>query len=107
MITAKEAKEISDMSDLKVQNLIKSNIEYQIRKAAEAGLCKVFIFCQNEPTYMNIKATAFEKRVMMELTKLGFMAQFGRDGAPYVPPGLANDLGEGPQHQNCGYHISW
>ena len=109
MITAEQAKKLYDESGAEVDSYLNRTIAPEIEKAAKAGKRSVFIHVGSEPPYGSTKALnkPLHKSTMMKLTELGYKVSWGDDGAPYVPPGLADDYGEGPEYTNVGIHISW
>ena len=109
MITAEQAKKLYDESGVAVDSYLNRTITPEIEKAAKAGKRTVFIDVGSEPHYRSIKAlqTPLHTSTMMKLTELGYKVSWGTDGASYVPRGLADDYGEGPEYINVGIHISW
>ena len=37
----------------------------------------------------------------------GYVVSIEQDGASYVPRGMADDEGDGPEYTNYGFHIGW
>ena len=109
MITAAEAKTLYDESGVAVDSYLNRTITPEIEKAAKAGKRTVFIDVGSEPHYRSIKAlqAPLHSSTMMKLTGLGYKVKWDTDGDPYVPRGLADDYGEGPEYTNVGIHISW
>ena len=108
MITAAQAKNLYDESGVEVDSYLNRTIAPEIEKAAKAGKRGVFIQVGSEPPYGSKALQApLHTSTMMKLTELGYKVNWGADGAPYVPRGLADDYGEGPAYTNVGIHISW
>ena len=109
MITAEQAKKLYDESGVAVDSYLNRSIAPEIEKAAKAGKRSVFIHVGSEPPYGSTKTLKeqLHSSTMMKLTELGYKVKWDTDGAPYVPPGLADDYGEGPEYTNVGIHISW
>ena len=109
MITAEQAKKLYDESGVEVANYLNKTIAPEIKKAAKAGKRSVFIHVGSEPPYGSTKTLKehLHSSTMMKLTELGYKVKWGTDGDPYVPRGLADDYGEGPDYINVGIHISW
>ena len=108
MITAAQAKNLYDESGVRVDNYLNKTIAPEIEKAAKAGKRSVFIHVGSEPPYGSKALQApLHTSTMMKLTGLGYKVSWGTDGDPYVPRGLADDYGEGPEYTNVGIHISW
>ena len=109
MITPEQAKKLYDESGVAVDSYLNRTIAPKIEKAAKAGKRNVFIDVGSEPAYRSIKATKepLHASTMMKLTELGYKVSWCTDGASYVPLGLADDYGEGPEYINVGIHISW
>lgn len=106
MITAKEAKELYDKSGVEVENFV-NQLEKPITEAATSGQRCVFFHIDAADVNSQIKPTALHKKVMDKLFELGYRVQFSRDGHSYVPPGLADNFGDGPKYTNYGLAIHW
>ena len=109
MITAEQAKKLYDESGVAVDSYLNRSIAPEIEKAAKAGKRSVFIHVGSEPPYGSTKTLKeqLHSSTMMKLTELGYKVKWDTDGDPYVPLGLADDYGEGPEYINVGIHISW
>ena len=109
MITAAQAKNLYDESGVEVDSYLNKTIAPKIEKAAKTGKRTVFIDVGSEPQYRSINAlqTPLHTSTMMKLIELGYKVRWGTDGAPYVPLGLIDDYGQGPEYINVGIHISW
>jgi hypothetical protein len=109
MINAKEAKALYDKSGHEVANFIKNKVEPVVIKAATDGKRKVFI--QLGATQfefeMRVKITSVNQGVVEALKELGYVVSIEQDGASYVPRGMADDEGDGPEYTNYGFHIGW
>jgi hypothetical protein len=109
MITAKEAKQLYDESDAKIEQFLKNSVEKRVADAAKSGNRFIFIFLGTLGPYEYIdqKPTPLDKAVVKKLQELGYHANFDINGPRYVPRGLADDEGNGPSHQNYGIKIAW
>ena len=109
MITAEQAKNLYDESGVEANSYLNKTIAPEIEKAAKAGKRSVFVHVGSVPLYGFIKTPKeqLHTSTMMKLDELGYKAIWVTDGASYVPPGLADDYGEGPEYINVGIHISW
>lgn len=108
MISAKQAKELYDQSGAEVEKFLKHNVEQKIKDAAGSGKRHVFICQGSIVSYSHPTMTPLEKGVMDALTELGYKVSFTKHtDHTYVPRGLADDNGNGPEHQNYGFNIGW
>lgn len=107
MITAQKAREMYEKSNARVVKYLDCEIEPLILKAVEGGKCQCMIHIGATPTYQTVQADPFQQKVMEELRKIGYKTKFGSYGDKYVPRGLADDEGNGPDHRNYGFEISW
>ena len=109
MINAKEAKVLFDKSGQEVANYIKNKVEPVVIKAATDG--KRYVFIQLGATQfefeMRAKITSVDQGVVETLKELGYVVSIEQDGASYVPRGMADDEGDGPEYTNYGFHIGW
>jgi hypothetical protein len=86
------------------------HVEKKIIDAAKAGKRRVFISISSLGPFdhLDTKITPLNKAVLAKLIELGYSASIEKDGAPYVPRGLADDFdNSGPMHTNYGFKISW
>lgn len=109
MITAKEAKELCDLSGAEIEKFLKNKVGPIVTEASIAGKRQVFISLGTVPTYVrsSITITPVQLAVVDRLKELGYRVEIKTDGDEYVPGGLADDDGNGPEHQNYGIQISW
>ncbi len=107
MIPATRAKEIYDGTGVEMQTYLTTTVEPQVIDAAEKGKKELTIHLGCEPTYLAPKPTNLQNAAVAELKRLGYSAEIRSYGAPYVPRGLADDNGNGPQHRNYGLVIGW
>ena len=109
MINAKEAKALYDKSGQEVADYLKHTVEKEVTKAATAGKRKVFILVGSTQFEfeMRVKITSVHQGVVEALKELGYVVSIGQDGESYVPRGLADDDGNGPEYTNYGFHIGW
>lgn len=109
MITAKEAKELYDESGHEVEQFLKYTVEPEVTKAAKGGKREVMIYLGSIPpfSYAHSTITPLQTAVINKLKELGYLAEIKAYGEKYVPRGLADDDGNGPQHQNYGIQIWW
>lgn len=112
MITAKEALALATRDEVAVENLLKQ-LDPLIRAAATAGkrsyeikavgwtACEMFWM---ERTAANAKT----ELAMNALKKLGYSANWGPVGTPYVPASMRDDYdGSGPMCCNLAITIRW
>ena len=109
MITAKTAKELYDNSGHEVEQFLKSQVKPLVIKAASSGKLKITIHLGSlaQFDYLDSKITPLHNAVVEKLKTLGFMCSIECYGDKYVPPGLRDDDGNGPIHQNFGIYIEW
>ena len=109
MITAKEAKTLYDESGAEVEQFLKHTVEPEVTKAAKGGKRQVMIHLGNVPpfNYVYSTLTPLQTAVVDKLKGLGYRAEIKAYGEKYVPRGLADDDGNGPQHQNYGIQLNW
>lgn len=110
MITAKEAVALFDHAGKEVDDYLKYTVEPKVVKAAETGNRNVTIFLGSVAVSCNNLYGIVDKITIAakaKLTELGYIADIYTYGEAYVPKGLSNDDGRGPQHKNYGLHIKW
>ena len=109
MISAQEAKLIYDNSGVEVQEFLDQKIEHAVKIAAGLGKRYYIYHLGSIAPYMRIHQE--DHRVEMlaaeELKKLGYHVSIGTYGDSYVPRGLSDDEGNGPDHKNYGITIGW
>lgn len=111
MITAKEALALATRDEIAVENLLKQ-LDPLIRAAATAGKRSYEIkaggWTACETFWMECTADAKTKLAMNALKKLGYSANWGPVGTPYVPASMRDDYdGSGPMCCNLAITISW
>jgi hypothetical protein len=116
MITASQARERSNMSKKSVEKFI----DWLGEKIAKAADDELFVYEYHGGSPCDpVKSTSIESFREFEIppfwdraiTKLraqplNYMVDI-KPGAPYVPRGLANDDGEGPEYVNYSMIIRW
>jgi hypothetical protein len=109
MITAQEAKRLYDESGKEIQDFIKFTVEKEVIKAATSGKRQVSIHLGSIEMFYHLdqEITPLQKGVVAALKDLGYQVDIRLDGEPYVPRGLADDDGKGPQHRNYVLSIGW
>ena len=109
MITAQEAKQLYNESGAEVQQFLKTEVEQKVIDAAKGGKKSVMIFlgAKGPYDYLAQVITPLQTAVVNKLIELGYHAQIQTYGESYVPRGLADDDGNGPEHQNYGIQIGW
>ena len=107
MIDAKTARDISANSKEALNMFLANNIEPSVRKAAEVGRRRTEVLIKAKPSYLSHRVTEFEGAVIKELKAFGFTATINSYGDVYIPRGLQDDDGSGPEHINFGYIIEW
>lgn len=106
MISAKEALELYNNSLYTLQRYLEDNFHSGIRQAAMDGK-KQYFHCIDCCSSTLPKMSDLEYKVVGELQKLGYKVNYTFYGDKYVPRGLADDDGNGPEHQNYGILVSW
>jgi hypothetical protein len=106
MINAIQARELVAESGVEADAVLKT-LDPLITNAAKEGKRELFYFLDAERTSSNLPSTPLNKMVLSKLGTLGFSANMSWHGVSYVPRGLADDDGNGPQHKNFGYLIRW
>jgi len=109
MITAQQAKVLYDESGAEVQAFLAHSVEKQIKDAASSGKRTVIIHlgALEILRHLDQEITPLQKAVVAQLKVLGYKAAIEMYGDRYVPRGLADDDGNGPQHRNYGIEIGW
>lgn len=109
MITAQEAKALYDSSGAEVQEFLKHHADGHVKKAAQAGKRTYTIHRGCTEVWNPPTCTPLDVLVIKELERLGYRARFGADdkSESYVPAGLRDDDGGGPEHVNYGITITW
>lgn len=111
MLTAQDALTLATRDEVAVENLLKQ-LDPLVRAAATAGKRCYEInipgWTACETFWMERTADAKTKLAMNALKKLGYTANWGPVGTPYVPVGLKDDYdGSGPMHCNLAITIRW
>lgn len=107
MINAQQAKQLYEESGVEVRRYLDIEIEPQVIKAAKEGKRKVVIHVGSIEVWNDLKLNSVHQGVISGLKELGYDAFFGTYGESYVPRGLADAVGDGPQYLNYGFIISW
>ena len=108
MINAKEANVIYDRSGQEVKDYLKYKIEPCVVEAAKAGKKQVFVFVNAIECHHFINISPLTKKVMEKLKELGYTVRYDKDlSHKYIPKGLMDDDGSGPEYVNHGYFIGW
>jgi hypothetical protein len=109
MISAKEAKELCEKSEVALDKFLNSTIKNAIIEAANKGNLTTNIYIGSCPSHNSIdkEITCFYGLVIEKLIKLGYTASIDYYGGKYVPKGLQDNYGDGPEYRNYGFIISW
>jgi len=109
MITAKEAKELYDLSGQEIADYLKYTVEKEVVKAAKGGKRQTIIHLASLETFRHLDQviTPLQKGVVARLNELGYRTEIKLYDVPYIPNALVDDGGHGPLHQNFGIVISW
>lgn len=103
MISANEARRISDSSTKRVDDFIENVIFPTIMEKAEEGLYECDYIVGSIPVNRVIpEPTDFEENIVTKLCGLGYLLTYDRIGEEYVPEEERNEL-----HKRYGYRISW
>lgn len=118
MITAAEARQLVETSAAVVDKYVNA-FEQQIRQHCQQGTRFVRAsqvltttadyekFSGSLGPFDQLKETPLQSAVIKEFIKLGYGAKMEIYGDKYVPRGLADDDGHGPEHQNYSLTIRW
>lgn len=106
MITAKEALELYNNSLHTLQKYLDENFHSKVREAAMQGKREYMHFTDSCEGSLP-KPSILESKAIAELQKLGYSVNYMFSGDSYVPRGLANDDGEGPEYQCYGIRVKW
>lgn len=113
MITAHEAKKLSESSDDKINSIL-SKLEEGILKVASTGnrelACYQYVEWESYEVgscYREPETTPIQAKIIARLKELGYGAKMAWNGKTYVPPGQADDYGNGPEHQNYVLVVNW
>lgn len=109
MINAKQALELYDQSEAEVEHFLTYNVEKTVTYAAKDGKRSAFVLLGTAGPfdYVESQLTPLNRAVARKLRDLGYRTSFTLDGDKYIPPGLADEDGKGPLHQNYGIKIEW
>lgn len=109
MITAKDAKQLYEDSGYEVEQFLTHQVETEVINAAKSGKRQIMIYLGTISPFEYVQnvTTPLHRAVVSRLKELGFHAEIQPYGNKYVPRGLADDDGTGPEHQNFGIHIGW
>ncbi len=106
MISAKEALELYNNSLHTLDKYLNDNFHSGIRRAAMSGYKEYFHSIGHCEGYLP-NLDSLEKKVILELQKLGYSVNYMFHGESYVPRGLADDEGNGPLHKEYGILVKW
>lgn len=108
MLSAKEAREIVESSDVEVLKSLKM-FDEQIRYAAAAqGKKEYFYHMDAAEMYRGLPLSKpLAVSVVAKLKTLGYGADYTFYGDSYIPRGLADDDGSGPEYTNYGIVVRW
>lgn len=110
MITAQQAAEIAKAGDKEVDRillLLEKEIEAKAKLGEREYKCYKHVSWEALGLYDEKKPSPLQERLITELKKYGFAADMRLDGESYVPRGLADDDGNGPEHWNSVLVIKW
>ena len=85
----------------------------KIEDAASKGKRELQVYeegwwgCEEDFRTHSVLPSTKQVRLMEQLKKHGYHAEFGRISAGYVPRGLTEDDGSGPTYYNMGISIRW
>lgn len=105
MISAKEAKAVSDEAGL-LEKVLLPKAEELVLNEAKLGnySCHLYIDASDR-TFPSVEPI-YEK-LIDALCSLGFTARVEFYGDSYVPKGLMDDYGNGPGYKSYGVYIGW
>jgi hypothetical protein len=110
MITASEAFSLVEASNSTIDKMLKI-LDPKIRAAAEKGQRQLPVFEEgwwdSVPSMSNIKPSPKQDRLIAALANHGFSARLENHGGVYIPKGLADDDGNGPEYVNACIVIRW
>ena len=110
MISVEEARKLSEANDKHFNHLIDA-IGTAIKNAAEKGErvyhCYISgLWEAKSISYLPVE-NGPQSKVINKLRSYGYVAQLVTDGDRYVPRGLADDNGDGPEHINHVIEVKW
>ena len=113
LITAAGAAALSEESEAHI-SLPLMEIDKTIRELASGPegvrefICYVPGTWHSQPVLdLCPRPTSLQNRIMHVLYDVGFQVRFDTDKTSYVPRGLADDDGNGPEYINWCIHIKW
>jgi hypothetical protein len=110
MITAKQARDNVENSNTYLQVFFEK-IDYLIDTASKEGRTQVHLdiigLCDCVKVGSHILPNAKQVRIMDELKSIGYNADLESWGDHYVPRGLQDDHGNGPNHVNLAILVRW
>ena len=107
MLSAKEAREIVESSDVEVLKVLEM-FDEKIRYTAAQGKKEYFYYMDAAEMYRGTPlAKPLVVSVIERLRALGYSAEYSFYGDSYVPRGLADDDGDGPEYTNYGIVVRW
>jgi hypothetical protein len=109
MITAAEAKKLYDDSGAEIEKFLTHTVEKPIIEAAKKGERSVHIHLGTVGQFEHLDQLTphLQRGVLDKLAQLGYRCSIGKQSAPYVPRGLADDDGNGPSYTNFGLNVHW
>lgn len=107
MISAKEALDLYNNSLRTLSQYLETNFHSKIRQAAMDGKREYILFLDSCSEFNAPKLDELQLKVIAELQKLGFNASYISYGDSYVPRGLMDDSGNGPEYRNYGIKVTW
>lgn len=106
--TAEMARKATDAPAVEAKNTVIRNIEPAIKKQAQKGIGWEFfhIGCKTDSQALP-ELSAVNQEIKNLLEKNGYQVRKTINGNYYVPRGLQDDNGDGPEHVNYGLLIEW
>ena len=112
MITAYEARQLAIVGDSKIEAIMEK-LDKEITHRAGLGQNE-YVAYEHVPWnshrtqfYQIPEVTPIQAKIIQRLKDFGYDAEMDWDEKRYVPPGLADDDGHGPEHQNYVLRIRW
>lgn len=111
MISAKEALDLYETSDAFIQPQYLDKLEADIRQAAMAGkrelVCGIKKLTETVADGEVAGNNSIQAKVISELKRAKFRAEWVKVGEPFVPKGSQDGTGAGPLHVTWGIQVSW
>lgn len=110
MINATTARQLVEESEIAIEQMLNS-LDMKIREQAIKGQTEYVIYdegwYESAPCGSPPNKTHKHRALVDKLQRHGFSVTFGAISSSYVPKGLMNDDGSGPEYKNYGITVRW